>query len=286
MNPQIKQRIEQLINNIGQLPSMPEVAAKVVTMVNNPDIAFSKISEEISKDQVITTNVLKLCNSAYFSRGKEILSIDRAVVTLGIKEVKDIVFVAASKSILDKDIIGYDLAKGELWKHGLTVAVLAKEIAMMKKKADIADIAFTGGIIHDIGKTVLALYVQSTFKEIISLVEKDSITFQAAEKEIMGYDHQEIGEKILSKWTFPQALKDIVRYHHEPELAPDDSKFLVSVVHIANIICLLGGIGIGSDGLYHKMSDEAVKVVGLKDTELERLYANLPEMVVRASAIQ
>jgi len=282
----IKERLEQVVNNLGQLPSIPDVAGKVINMVNDPESSFNQIALEISKDQAITTNVLKLCNSAYFSRGKEILSVERATVTLGIKEVKDIVFVAATKSILDKEIIGYDLAKGDLWKHGLSVAVLSKQIALLKKKVDIADIAFTGGIIHDVGKTVLALYVQSAFKEILSLVDSKQISFQMAEKEIMGFDHQEIGEKILSKWSFPQILKDIVRYHHEPESAPADSKLIVSIVHIANVICLMGGIGIGSDGLYHQLSDAAIQTVGLKETELERIYANLPDIVNQASAIQ
>ena len=286
MQAQIKQRLEQIVNNIGQLPSMPDVAGKVVTMVSDPDVSFNKVSDEISKDQAITTNVLKLCNSAYFSRGKEISSIERAIVTLGLKEVKDIVIVAATKSLLDKEILGYDLAKGELWKHGLAVAVLSKNIATIKNKKDIADIAFTGGIIHDVGKTVLALYVQSTFKEIISKVEEKQITFQTAEKEIMGFDHQEIGEKILQKWGFPNILKDIVRYHHEPENAPEESKLIVSIVHIANTICLMGGIGIGSDGLYHQFSDMAVKTIGLNNAELENIYTNLPDVIDQVSAIQ
>jgi putative nucleotidyltransferase with HDIG domain len=286
MQEQIKQRLEQVISNLGQLPSIPDVAGKVIALVNNPDTSFTQIAEEISKDQAITTNVLKLCNSAYFSRGKEILSVERAAVTLGTKEVKDIVFVAATKSVLDKEIFGYDLAKGELWKHGLAVAVLSKQIALMKKKNEIADVVFTGSIIHDVGKTVLALYVQSAFKEIISLVESKQITFQTAEREIMGFDHQEIGEKILTKWSFPQVLKDIVRYHHEPENAPPESKLLVSIVHIANTICLMGGIGVGSDGLYHQISDEAIKIAGLKDQELEKLYSNLPNTIDQVTAIQ
>jgi putative nucleotidyltransferase with HDIG domain len=286
MNAQIKGRLEQIVNNIGQLPSMPDVAGKVINLVNDPDVSFNRISEEISKDQAITTNVLKLCNSAYFSRGKEVLSVDRAVVTLGIKEVKDIVFVAATKSILDKEIIGYDLSKGDLWKHALSVAVLSKRIALLKKKAEIADIAFTGGIIHDVGKTVLALYVQSTFKDIKDLVESKQITFQAAEREIMGFDHQEIGEKILSKWNFPQVLKDIVRYHHEPENAPAESRLLVSIVHIANVICLMAGIGIGSDGLFHELKDEALTIAGIKEAELEKLYAAIPDTINQVGAIQ
>ncbi|MCU0822860.1 MAG: HDOD domain-containing protein, partial [Spirochaetes bacterium] len=71
MHTQIKERLEQVINNLKELPSIPDVAGKVISLVNNPDMSFKTVADEISKDQAITTNVLKLCNSAYFNRGKE-----------------------------------------------------------------------------------------------------------------------------------------------------------------------------------------------------------------------
>lgn len=282
----IQQKIESIINNLDRLPSIPEVATKVISMVNNPSIAFKLVADEISKDQAITANILKLCNSAYFNRGKEITSVERAIVTMGMKEVKDMVIVATSKSVLDKAVIGYNLDKGEMWNHGLAVAVLSKDIVMKTKKKDIADIAFTGGIIHDVGKTVIALFVQSTFKEILKVVEEDQIPFEMAEKKVMGFDHQEIGEKILAKWKFPEVLKAITRFHHEPGNAPNEFKFIVSAVHIANVICLMAGIGIGSDGLYHELNESALAAVGLKSDDLDELYANAPELLQKTQAIQ
>ncbi len=277
MHEHIQKRIQSIIENLNQLPSIPDVASKVLHMVSDPDISFKVIAEEISKDQAITTNILKLCNSAYFSKGKEISSIDRAIVTLGIKEVKDIVIVATTREVLNKTVIGYDLARGDLWKHGLVVATLSKKIATMKNRKAISDIAFTGGIIHDVGKTVLAIFVQDTFKEILALTESRKIPFSAAEKEVMGFDHQEIGEKILLKWKFPEVLRSIVRYHHDPAGAPEEHKPIVSIVHVANSICLMAGIGIGSDGLYHELSDMAIKLLGLTNRELEQLYGDTPQ---------
>ena len=142
-----------------------------------------------------------------------------------------------------------------------------------------ADVAFTGGIIHDVGKTVLALFVQNAFREILARVETGGVSFQQAEREIMGYDHQEVGERILSKWKFPEVLKAIVRYHHEPEKAPADVRKAVSVVHVANTICLMAGIGIGSDGLYHELNENAIKLIGLKDEDLNQLYSEIPEII-------
>ncbi|HQQ49647.1 MAG TPA: HDOD domain-containing protein [Spirochaetota bacterium] len=285
MHEHIQQRIQSIIQNVEQLPSLPDVVSKIINMVNDPDISFKHVADEIAKDQAITANILKLCNSAYFSKGKEISSIDRAIVILGLKEVKDIVVIATTKSVLNKVIVGYDLARGELWKHGVAVAMLAKKIATECNQKAIADIAFTGGIIHDVGKTVLALFVESTFKEILNTVTEKSITFQEAEKVVMGFDHQQIGEQVAIKWKFPRVLQSIVRYHHEPMNAPDDHKMIVSIVHVANTLCLMAGIGIGSDGLYHELNYDAIKLLSLKDSELEKLFADIPELMMKAKDI-
>ena len=285
MQISIKERLESIITNLDQLPSIPDVVGKVINMVNDPNVDFKVIAQEISRDQAITTNLLKLCNSAYFSKGKEITSLDRAIVTLGIKEVKDAIMVVATKAVLNRVILGYDLTKGMLWEHDLAVAVMAKNIALMKKDRVNADIAFTGGIIHDVGKTVLALFVQNAFKDILSMVESRGISFQQAERETMGYDHQEVGERILNKWKFPEVLKAIVRYHHEPEKAPKEYQKLVSLVHVANSICLMAGIGIGSDGLYHELSESAVKLVGLTDEEMNTLYSGVTEVLDQVKGI-
>ncbi len=279
MHEHIKDRIQSIINNLNQLPSIPEVASKIINMVNNPEVSFKLIADELSKDQAMTTNLLKLCNSAYFNKGKEITSVERAIVTIGLKEVKDIVMIVATKPVLEKSLIGYDLAKGDLWMQGLVVASIAKKIALDKGRKDISDVVFTGGIIHNVGKTILALFVQSTFKDILTAVQTKNITFNQAEKEIMGFNHQEVGEKILEKWNFPPVLKNIVRYYEDPENAPAEYKTEVSIVHLANVIAIMAGIGIGSDGLYHQLSEFAVKTTGMNEDQLSQIYAKTPEMI-------
>ena len=285
MQAHIKQRIESTINNIAALPTMPEVATKILNMVNDPEVSFKAVAEELAKDQSMTTNVLKLCNSAYFSKGKEITSIERAIVTLGIKELTNIVMVIAAKPILDKYVIGYDLGKGELWKQGLLVGILSKQIALLKNRKDIADVVFTGGIIHNVGKTVIAIYVQNTYNDILEEVRKNNITFTEAEKNVMGYSHQEISEKILEKWNFPAVLRAIVRYYAEPENAPAEFKTEVSIVHIAHSIGIMAGIGIGSDGLYHQLSKLAIDNLKMDNQELEELFTKIPEITKQAMAI-
>jgi len=286
MQINIKDRLDSIINNIDQLPSIPEVASKIINMVNNPDVSFKQVADEISKDQPMTANILKLSNSAYFSKGKEISSIDRAIVTLGLKEVKNIVMVIATKPVLDKPVTGYDLDKGALWAHGLLVANISSNIAVLKKRKDVADIVFTGGIIHNVGKVVVSLYIKMAYRDILECVQSKGLSFTAAEKEIMGYNHLEIGEKILKKWKFPPVLQSIVRYYSEPDKAPAENRFEVCTVHIANGLALMAGIGLGSDGLYHEFNQKALATVGLTEPEINELYAKIPEMMKQLKDLQ
>jgi HD-like signal output (HDOD) protein len=286
MDQNIKQRIDAIISNIDQLPPLPEVASKVINMVSNPDVSFKQVAQEIVKNQAMTANILKLCNSAFFSKGNEITSIDRAIVTLGLKEIKDIVLLVAAKPVLDKPVAGYDLGQGDLWKQGLAVATMSRDIALQRKRKELADVVFTGGIIHNVGKVVIATYVQQTFKQILDMVQEQNIPFHIAEKEIMGYNHQEVGEKILEKWNFPPVLRSIVRFYQEPENAPAEHRMEVSIVHVANAICLMGGIGIGSDGLFHEMKESAINKTGLTAPDLEALYSRVPELLKKIRDLQ
>ena len=282
MNQQIKLRIEAVINNVNQLPSVPDVVAKLLSMVNKEDFSFKDIAHEISKDQAMTTNILKLCNSAHFSKGNVITSVEKGVVTLGLNEIKEIIMLVAAKPILDKSLLGYEMEKGALWQQGVVVAETAKRITELTGRKDVSDTVFTGGIIHNIGKVVIALFVHNTYAEIMDLVLKDGIPFSQAEHDVMGYSHEEIGERILSKWNFPQVLKSIVRYYQDPMSAPEEDQYEVSVVHIANVLALMAGIGIGKDGLYHTIADNAIQKVNLNPNDMGKVFSSIPDIIAKS----
>ena len=285
MNQQIKLRIEAVINNVNQLPSMPAVIAKLLRMVNKEDFSFKEIAEEISKDQSMTANILKLCNSAYFSKGNVITSVEKGIITLGLNEIKEIIMIVSAKPLMEKSLLGYEMEKGALWEQGVVVAEVSKRIAEVTGRKDVADVVFTGGIIHNVGKVVIALFVHNTYADIMALVEKDGISFSKAEHDVMGYSHEEIGEKILTKWNFPQILKSIVRYYKDPMSAPEEDQYEVSVVHIANGLALMAGVGIGKDGLYHNIEEEAVKKVNLSPDDMGKIFTTIPEMIAKSREI-
>lgn len=101
----------------------------------------------------------------------------------------------------------------------------------------------------------------------------------------MGFNHQEISEKILAKWNFPPVLQAIVRNYADPQHAPAEYKTEVSIVHIANTLSLMAGIGIGSDGLYHELDSSAIQAAGLSEQDVENIFAKIPDVLTQMKDI-
>jgi hypothetical protein len=108
-------------------------------------------------------------------------------------------------------------------------------------------------------------------------LKTSKLSFTEVERKYFGYDHQEVGMKALETWNFPEELKEVVAYHHNPELAVKFPK-LVAMVHIANQISVISGIGIDIGGISHELSAQAVKILGITESDIESYYLSIPEI--------
>jgi len=154
-----------------------------------------------------------------------------------------------------------------LWKHSVGVALASSVTAEMIRLPN-GNLAFTAGLLHDIGKVVLNDYVAAEFAEICRLVTEQPMSFVEAEHQVLGFSHQEIGARMGEKWQLPEPIILSIRYHHDPgELRPPDS--LVDAVYLANCICLLLGIGVGEDGLCTRADEEVMERHHLQEVDLE-----------------
>jgi putative nucleotidyltransferase with HDIG domain len=157
------------------------------------------------------------------------------------------------------DIKGYDLGPKQLWEHSLATALTAAEVAKHLGVRDPAD-AFTAGLLHDLGKVVLGNFIDVDLNEIMGLVRSEEVSFDEAERAVLGMDHAEVAAILLHNWKLPQEIVDAVRWHHRPALWEGEDDTLVSIVHLADVLCMDIGFGVGNDGLKYRL-DEAV---GLK----------------------
>jgi putative nucleotidyltransferase with HDIG domain len=271
--------LEDIVAKTQELPPMPAVAAQILEAVNDPDVGMNEFAKMVSSDPGMTTNILKLCNSSFYGFSKAISSVQQATNMLGSKKIAQIAMTVLSSRYLTGAHVGYDLGAGELWKHSIITATAADLIAKNCNYPDLSR-AFTAGLLQDIGKIVMATFVEDNRETIMDVASRSENDFIAAEKEIIGHSHAEIGAYLLETWNFPAILVESVRYHHKAELATLDPR-LAKISQLANAVTMQIGIGIGADGLNYRISDETAKSLGYKNSEdLENLIIVLAEKIM------
>jgi len=236
-------RISQSLLN---LPTLPTLAARLLELVDNPNTNAGTLAQFVSQDQVITARLLKMSNSAYYGLGREITSVHQAVVMLGFDMVREI---SLGVSVINafrsaKGLEGFDIAG--FWDHSSAVGLVARKIAKGWLPS-MASEAFTAGLLHDIGKVVLIQYLPDEFVQTIAQAKEQERSLFEVEREIFGTDHGQIGAWLATRWKLPKALRDTMEFHHELSKAPEDSRNLVAVVQLADMLCRLLKVGNGGN---------------------------------------
>jgi putative nucleotidyltransferase with HDIG domain len=266
-------RLNKILKKVREIPTLPKVVENVLSIIDDPEVHILKIADLIQQDFTLTTKILRIANSPYYAQRREIVTILEAIVLLGLNTVKELVIAASCHKILNKKVEGYLLEKGDLWKHSLCCAISSEIIADEVNKS-LRDKSYIAGLLHDIGKLILAHYVEEDFLKIISKVEKEKVSFDIAEEEIIGFSHAKLGAEILKKWGFSDEIVRAIEYHHKP-----DSDFLANIVHIADAVSIMLGQGLGADGLLYKISENSFDIIGIKKEEFEKILSKTTDTI-------
>lgn len=261
--------METLLQEVDDLPSLPHVVIRVLQATSDPDCTPKEIGRLIATDQVLTSKVLKLANSAFYGLPRRVSTVSDAVVLLGINTIRGLALAISTYDILNKEYAGYSLEHGQLWRHSIGVALCSQLIAKTKKLPSTEEV-FIAGLLHDIGKVVLSAHVGPEFPRILELAGSGSMSFLEAEREVLGFDHARVGGTIAQKWNLPESLVDAIEYHHEPEKAPELRPTLAAV-HVADIVCLTLGLGVGGDGLLYEFSEKVGEYLQLDEAATQKL---------------
>jgi HD-like signal output (HDOD) protein len=265
-----------ILNRLTELPPMPQVMFKAREIMNDPTSSFKALADILEKDQAMATRVLRLSNSAYYGLAGKVTSVQHAAVLLGYKTVGEVVQMASSSKLLGDSLEGYKLNSGDLWKHSLAVAIASRLIAV-KGHRDLENDAFAAGLIHDAGKIVLNKYVLERTVEFEEYMTDQNKSFLEAEKEILGFDHSEIAEGMCDIWKMPKSLTSAISFHHNPSSSNDN--LLAKIVHVADALALMSGIGAGVDGMLYKMDTRAQDALGLSEEGLQAILEETVESV-------
>jgi len=211
MKADISHKIDEYISN---MPSLPVSVAKVLEICNNPQVSPTDLNQVISLDPVLVGRVLKLINSAYYGLNRQVTSMVRAIIMLGINTVKNLALSSAVIGNFSVKTQGLDMEG--FWRHSLCTGVLCKLLAA-KLGIDVKqrEEYFTAGLLHDIGKIPLNAVFRKEYMMALGEADRDRAGLILAERHVFGYDHCAAGEAIVKAWKLDGSVADAIIYHHD-----------------------------------------------------------------------
>jgi putative nucleotidyltransferase with HDIG domain len=223
-----------IVDNISALPPFPENILEIQRLIASEEADMGMVARQISKDPVLTADLLRLVNSAQYMLAKRLDNITDAVKIAGMRSLKNLLFSYGTQQILGTD----SAEKKILWEHCFKTAFYAFNIARkLKSNHHIIDDVYVSGMLHDMGKIIFSNVHPNLLEKIRHFCTERNIPHYTFEDLSAGINHAEIGALIAEKWNFPDSLIAAIRYHHHPAAAPENYRNLVESVYLANMFC-------------------------------------------------
>ncbi len=226
---------EQVVEKFSNAKTLPHVAIRVSQMVDDEKSTMRDFEEIIQMDPVLVSRLLKLVNSPYFGLASKVESISKAVVYVGMKNLRNLVAVEALRDMF-KDQGNGGLSRQLLWLHCATVAILADMIGK-RIFGDAREDLFLAGIIHDIGLIAEDQVAGAELRQACRLYQTSKRPIIDCEREVMGTDHAEVGFKLAKEWKMPPDVLSAIRFHHQVDKEPPPAPSSVTgIVQLAEYI--------------------------------------------------
>lgn len=279
MRLETKNRIAHTLSTVQQLPTLPATYTRLQKVLANPRTSAREVGAVIEQDPSLTSKLLRIVNSAYYSFPTKVSSVSKTVIILGFNEVK---LLALSISVLKmfseaQAYVGFNHV--DFWRHSMGVAVCSGILA--KKAGPTISIsseeAFVAGLLHDIGIIVEEQFMHERFIEVLEKQRQDGSFLCAAEKDVMGFTHEETGMYLAEAWNLPRQLQETTGFHHNPQAQTGGSTFtLVSMVHTADVVVRALGLGLAGDPFVPEYHRGCLDAIGLTVDDIE---ASIEEIV-------
>ncbi|MBI5064368.1 MAG: HDOD domain-containing protein [Desulfatitalea sp.] len=226
--------LKQVLTRIGALPSLPARYDELAAALNAEETSVQRVADIVEKEPGLVAKLLQLVNSSFFGRPQRITSAVKAVSLLGLDLVRAVVLASGTFDQF-KRLKGKAITIEAMWAHAAATAAIAKTIAQAAGlDAKAIDTAFTCGLLHDIGKLLIAAHLSGPFKEITARMRREGGSMAASEMAIIGTTHAAVGAYLLGLWGLPEPLVKAVAGHHSPDTQGNGTLDMVTITHIAN----------------------------------------------------
>jgi putative nucleotidyltransferase with HDIG domain len=274
VNPELQEKITQITN----LPTLPQVATRLMNVVNDPLTSSSDVAFIVGQDLSLSAKVLRLANSAFYGMPRTITNINNAVVILGLRVINTMVLSLTVFDMFPGDNQRPLFDRRAFWKHSLACATIAKMLARKLERFMLLDPeeAFCSGLLHDIGKVVMEQYLHDDFREALALAGEKNVSLYEAEQQRLGYTHTDVADWLISGWQLPVELQAPLVYHHTPTTS-EQCFDGICVCHYADHICYETGLTLNASPTAPPLSEQCVGRLNLSEQDIEFVKNTLPQ---------
>jgi putative nucleotidyltransferase with HDIG domain len=264
----LQKKIEEVIDF---LPPIPAVMTELLHALSNKDIELRTLAGIISKDPLMSMNVLKVSNSAFYRLPNKVTTVDHAVKLLGIKEITGICIACGAYQSLkpSQNVETFDC--DDFWRHSVATGVVSRRLSQELEILDHNVIYFLG-LLHDVGKVVLDRFAHDIYKVVIKTTREENVTLREVEQRLIGESHDMVGGWLMEKWKLPWTFVDVAKYHHTVKKAPEDNKAATAIISFADRLAWLHYLGVESNFDVTILTDNDAYLY------LEKITANIDEI--------
>jgi len=258
---------DELLAALRDLPPLPSVVLELIESLGHEALSATQYAAKISRDQALTAKLLRLANSSFYGRGRQVRSVAEAITVLGLRTVRDAVTAAGLAGSFGRHP-GFD--HDAFWRHSLGSALCAQVLATELGRDD-ADLAFTVGLLHDIGRLALASAFAPAYAEVEQWRHDKDCPLGDAEYAVLGIDHAEVGKLIARQWNFAPAIVDAIHQHHVPPVSAGLT--LTGIAHVADAIAHALGLAGDVDESVPPLVLPVWAACGLDEAACMRVFA-------------
>lgn len=233
--------LKKLISEIVELPTLPQVAVTLMNLLDDPSTSANEINRVMARDPALASKILKLVNSAYYGLSNKVSSLNQSIVILGFRTVKSVALSASVMGLFKGPKRSGLFDRTQFWKHSIVCACVARLTAGKQRGMDV-EMAFSAGLLHDIGKQVMEHYAPEETDQVITTAEKERCSFIEAERMLFDVDHAELGGWLAETWDLPRGLQDAIKEHHDTANMTSDPQ-MTAVIQFANYLAKVKGMG-------------------------------------------
>lgn len=265
--------IDQLVSSVSYLVSPPEIHFRLEEVLESPHAGWQDMADVVSQDPNLSARLLKLANSAFHGR-RNIETLSRAVALLGTRVLYDLAVGVAALGVFQKIPVGL-VDVSVFWRHSLYTAIIAKLLA---RRCNVLhpERLFVAGLLHDVGCLVLYMTHPEEMREALLIAKGDEELIARKEQELLGFDHAEVGARLLQVWKLPESTTEAIRHHHNPAAAPDLT-LDIAIVHLASVLAnrVDEGSFSGEAGFAAPLDPATLALTGLSEDVADTLWANV-----------